>query len=391
MRYTEARLEKLTQDVFLEDLDKNVVDFMPNFDETEKEPVVLPVRIPNLLVNGADGIAVGMATSIPPHNLGEVVDAVKAYMKNNDISVKGLMRYLKGPDFPTGGLVVNKDDLLKIYETGTGKLRVRGKVETVKLKGGRQQLVITEIPYTMIGANIGKFLNDIASLVENKKTTDIVDISNQSSKEGIRIVLDLKRDADVENLTNMLYKKTKLEDTFGVNMLAVADGRPETLSLKQIIEHHVNFIFDINNRKYTTLLNKEQEKKEMELLAKHKVNFIVLARYMQVISERMVDPDSNLIINLHHSFLPAFVGAKPYHAAFERGVKIIGATSHYVTTELDAGPIIEQDVVRITHKDSIEDLVNKGKDLEKIVLSRAVQKHIERKVLAYKNKTVIFN
>ena len=264
MRYTEARLEKLTQDVFLEDLDKNVVDFMPNFDETEKEPVVLPVRIPNLLVNGADGIAVGMATSIPPHNLGEVVDAVKAYMKNNDISVKGLMRYLKGPDFPTGGLVVNKDDLLKIYETGIGKLRVRGKMETVKLKGGRQQLVITEIPYTMIGANIGKFLNDIASLVENKKTTDIVDISNQSSKEGIRIVLDLKRDADVENLTNMLYKKTKLEDTFGVNMLAVADGRPETLSLKQVIEHHVDFVFDITTRKYTTLLNKEQEKKEIQ-------------------------------------------------------------------------------------------------------------------------------
>ena len=157
MRYTEARLEKLTQEVFLEDLDKNVVDFMPNFDETEKEPVVLPVRIPNLLVNGADGIAVGMATSIPPHNLGEVVDAVKAYMKNNDISTRGLMRYLKGPDFPTGGIVVNKDDLVKIYESGTGKLRIRGRVEIEKLKGGRQQLVITEIPYTMIGANIGYF------------------------------------------------------------------------------------------------------------------------------------------------------------------------------------------------------------------------------------------
>ena len=197
MRYTEARLEKLTQEVFLEDLDKNVVNFMPNFDETEKEPVVLPVRIPNLLVNGADGIAVGMATSIPPHNLGEVVDAVKAYMKNNDISTRGLMRYLKGPDFPTGGIVVNKDDLVKIYESGTGKLRIRGRVEVEKLKGGRQQLVITEIPYTMIGANIGKFLNDIATLVEAKKTTDIVDISNQSSKEGIRIVLELKRAADV--------------------------------------------------------------------------------------------------------------------------------------------------------------------------------------------------
>ena len=264
MRYTEARLEKLTQEVFLADLDKNVVDFVPNFDETEKEPSVLPVKIPNLLVNGADGIAVGMATSIPPHNLGEVVDAVKAYIRNNDISVKGLMRYLKGPDFPTGGLVVNKDDLLNIYETGIGKLRLRGKVEVEKLKGGRQQLVITEIPYTMIGANIGKFLNDIASLVETKKTTDIVDISNQSSKEGIRIVLELKKDADVENLTNMLYKKTRLEDTFGINMLAVADGRPETLSLKKIIEHHVDFVFEITTRKYKTLLGKELEKKEIQ-------------------------------------------------------------------------------------------------------------------------------
>ena len=264
MRYTEARLEKLTQEVFLADLDKNVVDFVPNFDETEKEPEVLPVRIPNLLVNGADGIAVGMATSIPPHNLGEVVDAVKAYMKNNDISVKGLMRYLKGPDFPTGGIVVNKDELLKIYETGTGKLRIRGRVQVEQQKGTRKQLIITEIPYSMIGANIGKFLNDVASLVESKKTTDIVDISNQSSKEGIRIVLELKKDADVENLINMLYKKTRLEDTFGVNMLAVAGGRPETLSLKQIIEHHVDFVFDVTTRKYTTLLNKELDKKEIQ-------------------------------------------------------------------------------------------------------------------------------
>ena len=166
------------------------------------------MRIPNLLVNGADGIAVGMATSIPPHNLGEVVDAVKAYMKNNDISTRGLMRYLKGPDFPTGGIVVNKDDLVKIYESGTGKLRIRGRVEIEKLKGGRQQLVITEIPYTMMGANIGKFLNDIAGLVENKTTTDIVDISNQSSKDGIRIVLELRKNADTQNIINMLYKKT---------------------------------------------------------------------------------------------------------------------------------------------------------------------------------------
>ena len=169
MRYTEARLHKITQEVYLNDLDKNVVDFVPNFDETEKEPSVLPVKIPNLLVNGADGIAVGMATSIPPHNLGEVVDAVKAYMKNNDITTKGLMRYIKGPDFPTGGIVVNQDDLKQIYETGTGKIRVRGKVEVEKGKGGRLYLVITEIPYPMLGAGIGKFLNDVANLVETKR------------------------------------------------------------------------------------------------------------------------------------------------------------------------------------------------------------------------------
>ena len=264
MRYTEARLQKITQEVYLGDMDKNVVDFVPNFDETEKEPEVLPVRIPNLLVNGADGIAVGMATSIPPHNLAEVIDGVIAYMKNNDITVKELMQYIKGPDFPTGGLVVNKDDLLSIYESGAGKIKLRGKVEVEKGKNGKNLLVITEIPYTMIGANIGKFLNDVASLVETKKTTDIVDISNQSSKEGIRIVLELKKGADVENLKNMLYKKTRLEDTFGVNMLAVAEGRPETLGLKQIIEHHVDFQFDVATRKYNSLLKKEQENREIQ-------------------------------------------------------------------------------------------------------------------------------
>ena len=264
MRYTEARLAKITQEAYLADLDKNIVDFMPNFDETEKEPEVLPVRVPNLLINGADGIAVGMATSIPPHNLAEVIDAVEAYMKHEDISTKQLMKYIKGPDFPTGGIVVNKDDLLEIYESGAGKIKVRGKVEVEEMKGGKKRLVITEIPYTMIGAGIGKFLNDVCALVETKKTNDIVDISNMSSKEGIRIVIELKKGADVENLTNMLYKKTKLEDTFGVNMLAVADGRPETMGLKKIIEHHVDFQFELATRKYKTLLAKERDRKEIQ-------------------------------------------------------------------------------------------------------------------------------
>ena len=264
MRYTEARLHKLTQEAYLADLDKNVIDFMPNFDETEKEPVVLPVKVPNLLINGAEGIAVGMATSIPTHNFGEVIDGVIAYMKNPDINTAQMMEYIKGPDFPTGGIVANQDDLLAIYSTGVGKIKLRGKVEVEKMKGGKERLVITEIPYTMIGANIGKFLNDVYSLVETKKTNDIVDITNQSSKEGIRIVLELRRGADVENLKNLLYKKTKLEDTFGVNMLAVADGRPETMGIVPMIRHHVNFQYEIATRKYQTLLAKELEKKEIQ-------------------------------------------------------------------------------------------------------------------------------
>lgn len=264
MRYTEARLQKITQEAYLADLDKDVVDFVPNFDETEKEPSVLPVKVPNLLVNGADGIAVGMATSIPPHNFTEVIEGVKAYMKNPDITTREMMSYIKGPDFPTGGIVVNKDDLPAIYETGTGKIKIRGKVEVEQVKGGKERLVITEIPYTMIGANIGKFLNDVYNLVETKKTNDIVDISNQSSKEGIRIVLELRKGADVENLKNMLYKKTRLEDTFGVNMLAVAEGRPETMGLVSVIRHHVNFQYEIATRKYKTLLAKELDKKEIQ-------------------------------------------------------------------------------------------------------------------------------
>ena len=199
MRYTEARLQKVSEDALLADLDKNIVDFGPNFDETEKEPMVLPARIPNLLINGSEGIAVGMSTSIPPHNLGETIDAMKAYMKNPKLTTEKLLEIMPGPDFPTGGIVINKDELVDIYKTGSGKIRIRGKVEVEKIKGGKEQIVITEIPYTMIGANIGKFLNDIGSLVETKKTTDIVDITNQSSKEGIRIVLELRKGADSED------------------------------------------------------------------------------------------------------------------------------------------------------------------------------------------------
>lgn len=264
MRYTEARLEKITEEAFLADLDKDVADFGPNFDETEKEPVVLPVRIPNFLVNGSEGIAVGMATSTPPHNLAEVIDAELALLDNPEITTEALMRILPGPDFPTGGIIINRDDLLQIYETGQGKIRIRGKVEIEKGKSGHINLVITEIPYTMVGAGIGKFLSDVASLAENKVTNDVIDITNQSSKEGIRIVIELRKDTDVENFKNLLYKKTRLEDTFGVNMLGILDGRPETMGLRAVLEASADFQYEIAGRKYTTLLEKEQKKREIQ-------------------------------------------------------------------------------------------------------------------------------
>lgn len=265
-RYTESKLQKITQENYLADLDKKVVDYVPNYDETEKEPEVLPVKIPNFLINGSEGIAVGMTTSTPSHNLVEVLKAEEYLIDTPCASIEELLDFVKGPDFPTGGIVANSNDLLEIYKTGTGKIRVQGRVTHEK---NRQvnRLVITEIPYTMIGAGIANFLNDVAMLVDSKQIPDIVDISNQSSKEGIKIVLDLKKNVseeDAEKIKTVLLSKTKLEDTFGVNMLAIANGRPETLTLKSALEYHISFLFEINTRKYTTMLAKEKEKAEVQ-------------------------------------------------------------------------------------------------------------------------------
>lgn len=264
MRYTEARLQKVTEEALLADLDKDVVDFQPNFDETEKEPGVLPCMIPNFLINGSEGIAVGMATSTPTHNPGEAIDAQIRLLEHPDTTTEELMELLPGPDFPTGGIVINKEDLPEIYETGMGKIKLRGRVSEEKGRAGHILLVITEIPYTMIGAGIGKFLQDVANLAETRQTSDIVDISNQSSKEGIRIVIELRKDTDVENFKNLLYKKTKLEDTFGVNMLAIKNGRPETLGLKEILQSNNDFAYEVTRRKYENLLEAEQKKREIQ-------------------------------------------------------------------------------------------------------------------------------
>ena len=274
-RYTEARLEAFTEKTMLEDLSLSV-PFQPNYDGKLLEPVVLPAKLPYFLLNGSEGIAVGMTTSTPSHNLKELIDLILAYMKNPEMRLKEMLEIMKGPDFPTGGFIANKDDLAEIYATGQGKLRLRGKLVFEKKEGksDKDKLVVTEIPYTMIGAGISKFMQDVAQLCDEKKITDITDISNQSGEQGIRIVLELKNNADVERIKNILYKKTKLEDSFPVNMLAIAKGRPETLSLKRILEEYLSFQEERLHSKFGKLLEKEEKKREIEEGLIHAVDVI---------------------------------------------------------------------------------------------------------------------
>ena len=262
-RYIECRMTDYSENVLLADLRENTVDFMPNYDEQEKEPVILPCKLPNLLINGSEGIAVGMATNIPTHNVGETIDAAIYYLDHPDATSEELMQFIPGPDFPTGGIIANKDALKTIYETGTGKIRVRGKV-SIESEKGKDRIVVSEIPYTMIGDGIGKFLQSVADLVESKTLADITDISNQSSKEGIRIVFDLKKGADAQNIINILYKKTKLEDTYGYNLLAISNGRPETMSLSAVYADYADFQYEIYSRKFQNLLRKAARRKEID-------------------------------------------------------------------------------------------------------------------------------
>lgn len=261
MRYTEARLSPLAMEM-LQDLEKDVVDFRPNFDNTLKEPEVLPSKFPNLLVNGSSGIAVGMATNIPPHNLTEVINAAIALIDNPNITTKGLMKFIHGPDFPTGGIVANKDELLKIYDTGEGNIRIRAKLEVEDVSYGRKNVVVTEIPYTLAG-NKSKLIEDMIKLVDNKKLDEVVEIRDESSKDGMRIVIEIKKGVNIDNFINKLYKLTKLEDTMSVNFLAIADGRPEIFSLKGMLEHYIEFLKEINLRKIKYELKEKKDRKEV--------------------------------------------------------------------------------------------------------------------------------
>ncbi|MBO5483704.1 MAG: DNA topoisomerase 4 subunit A [Lachnospiraceae bacterium] len=261
MRYTEARLSNGAM-TMLDNLDKGLVPFGPNFDESEKEPLVLPATLPNLLLNGTTGIAVGMATNIPPHNPSEVIDGIIAYMDHPDMTTYELMKYIKGPDFPTGAIITNADEIRSIYETGEGKLKIRAKTEIEDSDYGRKNIVITEIPYTIAG-NKQKLLESLVALTKDKVFDEIYDVRDESSKEGIRVVIEVKKDRNVENLLNGLYKKTTMEDTYGVNFLAVKDNQPITFTLKGIIEEFIHFQEELYTKEYEHLLEKANARLEI--------------------------------------------------------------------------------------------------------------------------------
>jgi len=254
MRYTEARMTRLTAEM-LRDIGKETVDFVPNFDDSLKEPEVLPSRFPNLLVNGSSGIAVGMATNIPPHNLGEVISAIDALIDNPDLTIKDLMHYIKGPDFPTGGTIMGKSGIMNAYTTGRGRLKLRAKSHIEAINKTRDRIVITEIPYMV---NKAKMVEKIGDLVRDKKVVGISDLRDESDRNGIKIVIDLKRDVNAQIILNQLYKYTQLQDTFGVIMLALVDNKPRVLNLKEVLTHYIAFQKEVIVRRTRFDLEKAQ-------------------------------------------------------------------------------------------------------------------------------------
>src|SRR3990167_649935 len=256
MRYTEARLAAITEEV-LSDIEKNTVNFAPNFDETLEEPTLLPATLPNLLCNGSSGIAVGMATNIPPHNLNEVADAIAAVVDNPETDVKELMKYIKGPDFPTGATICGTEGIKSAYETGRGIIKIRAKASVEELKGGKQAIVISEIPYQVNKSNL---IESIADLVNEKKVEGISDVRDESDKEGMRLVIDLKRDAAAQVILNQLYKHTQMQETFGIILLALVDGSPRVLKLKEILNEYIRHRKDIITRRTIFDLNKAKDR-----------------------------------------------------------------------------------------------------------------------------------
>lgn len=256
MRYTEARLSHLAMEM-LKDIDKDTVDFYPNFDETLEQPTVMPSKYPNLLVNGAAGIAVGMATNIPPHNLGEVVDALIELIDNPDVDIKGLMAHIKGPDFPTGAVILGREAIREAYNTGRGRIKVRAKSQIEQMANGKTRILVTELPYQV---NKARLIEKIADLVRNKKVDGITDLRDESDKSGMRIVIECRRDADPHVVLNRLYKHSQLEDTFGVIMLALVDNQPKVLNLKEVLNHYLDHQKEVIVRRTRFELRKAEER-----------------------------------------------------------------------------------------------------------------------------------
>ena len=255
-RYTEAKLSKISMHM-LTDIEKETVPFQPNYDDRLKEPVVLPSRFPNILVNGATGIAVGMATNIPPHNLGEVIDGICYLIENPDAEISQIMQFVLGPDFPTGGIIMGTSGIRAAYYTGRGKIILRSKTEIEELKNGKSRIIVTEIPYMV---NKSRLLESIADLVKEKRIEGISDLHDESDRDGMRIVIEVKRDANAQIVLNQLFKLTQLQDTVGVIMLALADGMPKVLNLKEIMEHYIKFQEEVITNRTRFELKKAKER-----------------------------------------------------------------------------------------------------------------------------------
>ena len=289
-RYTEAKMSRIST-VMLTDIDKDTIDYGSNYDDRLKEPLVLPSRFPNILVNGSTGIAVGMATNIPPHNLGEVIDAVVMLLDKPDATLEDIMAYIPGPDFPTGGIIMGRSGIRAAYGTGRGKITLRGRAEIQEHKNGREKIVITEIPYMV---NKARLIENIADLVKDKRITDISDIRDESDREGMRIVVELKRDANAQVVLNQLYNYTQLQDTVGVIMLALHDGRPQVMTLPQILRYYIDFQEEVLTRRTRYDLRKAREREHilegMKLVVDHTDEVIHIIRH----SEDQNDAKKNL-------------------------------------------------------------------------------------------------
>jgi len=363
MRYTETKLAKVSQ-FLVDDIEKNIVDFKSNYDETEKEPFVLPSQFPNLLVNGAGGIAVGMATSIPPHNLGEIIDATKAFIDNNDITTAQLMKHVPGPDFPTGGVIIGKDILKQGYNKGRGSFKIRGEIEEEELKNGKNRLIIRSIPYQINKSNLNE---KIAELARDKKIEGISDIRDESNRDGIRVVIDLRRNIEPETVKRQLYKLTSVESSFGFNTLAIVNGKPKILNLKEFISEFVTFRVSTVTKRVKHDLKKAQERAHILLgLSVIVENLDIAIKIIK--NSKTVDEAKKLLLNKKWKSLKTM-----------KLIKIIekkSSKSNYSLSDEQVTAILDLKLQKLTAtgiseiEDEIKELSNAIINFEKILKSK---------------------